>query len=88
MKGKCGHKPYTIISDNPKMDTSGMASKAVVVMYEHGGKVPEKYKGFSKLPESVQEKIDKELAIKYGSGGKVYTNKNDKDTEEDMKDMV
>lgn len=87
MKGKCGHKPYTIISDNPKMDTSGMASKVAVVMYEHGGKVPEKYKGFSKLPENVQEKIDKDLAKKYGSGGKVYTNKNDEDTVEDMKDM-
>ena len=87
MKGKCGHKPYTIISDNPKMDTSGMASK-VVVMYGSGGEVPEKYKGFSKLPEDVQKKIDKDLAIKYKSGGKVYTNKNDKDTEEDMKDMA
>ena len=47
-----------------------------------------KYKGFSKLPENVQEKIDKDLATKYGSGGKVYTNKNDEDTVEDMKDMA
>ena len=49
--------------------------------------VAKKHKGFSKLPENVQEKIDKDLAAKYGSGGKVYTNKNDEDTVEDMKDM-
>lgn len=88
MKGKCGSKPYTIISDNPKMDTSGMASKVTVVMYEDGGRVPEKYAGFSQLPENVQEKMDKDLAKKYKSGGTVYSNKNDEDTVEDMKDMV
>ena len=29
---------------------------------ENGGKVPNKYKGFSKLPEKVQEKISPDLA--------------------------
>ena len=64
-KGKCGHKPYTIFSDNPKMDTSGMNSSKVMVVevqsYEHGGEVhvPKKYKGFASLPEDVQEKINK-----------------------------
>ena len=38
---------------------------------EDGGKVPNKYKGFSKLPEKVQEKISPDLASKYEKGGKV-----------------
>ena len=85
-KGKCGHKPYTIFSDNPKMDTSGMNSSKVMVVevqsYEHGGevKVPKKYKGFASLPEDVQEKINKEMAKKYKRGGYVYSDKNDPDT--------
>ena len=31
--------------------------------------VPSKYKGFSNLPEGVQEKIDPKLAKKYKTGG-------------------
>ena len=34
-------------------------------------KVPNKFKGFSKLPEKVQEKIDPNLAQKYEYGGSV-----------------
>ena len=34
-------------------------------------KVPDEYKGFSKLPEAVQEKMDSSLAKKYEYGGKV-----------------
>ena len=33
------------------------------------GGVPSKYKGFSKLPEAVQQKIDPDLAQKYQTGG-------------------
>jgi hypothetical protein len=33
--------------------------------------VPPKFKGFSKLPEKVQQKIDPNLASKYEMGGKV-----------------
>jgi hypothetical protein len=33
--------------------------------------VPSKFKGFSKLPEKVQQKIDENLADKYKMGGKV-----------------
>ena len=33
--------------------------------------VPPKFKGFSKLPEKVQQKIDEDLADKYEMGGKV-----------------
>jgi hypothetical protein len=37
-----------------------------------GGQVaPPKYKGFSKLPEKVQQKMDPELAAKYEKGGKI-----------------
>jgi len=35
---------------------------------EAGGKVPPKYKGFSKLPEAVQQKISPDLARKYNEG--------------------
>ena len=38
---------------------------------EEGGKVPNKYKWCSKLPEKVQEKISPDLASKYEKGGKV-----------------
>ena len=39
---------------------------------ELGGEaVPSKFKGFSKLPEGVQQKIDPKLASKYEMGGKV-----------------
>ena len=34
-------------------------------------KTPKKYKGFSKLPEAVQKKIDPDLANKYVKGGRV-----------------
>ena len=34
-----------------------------------------KYKGFSKLPEKVQEKIDTNLAQKYEKGGEVKKKK-------------
>tara|TARA_B100000902_G_C27025571_1_gene771817 strand:+ start:497 stop:688 length:192 start_codon:yes stop_codon:yes gene_type:complete len=34
-------------------------------------KIPSKFKGFSKLPEKVQEKIDPNLAQKYEYGGSV-----------------
>ena len=36
-----------------------------------GEAVPSKFKGFSKLPEGVQQKIDPKLASKYEVGGKV-----------------
>ena len=41
--------------------------------FEDGGPttVPNKYKGFSKLPEKVQQKISPKLAAKYAQGGVV-----------------
>jgi len=42
-----------------------------VTKKENGGAVPKKYKGFSKLPERVQQKINPDLAGKYEDGGEV-----------------
>tara|TARA_Y100000401_G_C8171307_1_gene149307 strand:+ start:62 stop:535 length:474 start_codon:yes stop_codon:yes gene_type:complete len=41
-----------------------------VISMKEGG-VPAEYKGFSKLPEAVQQKMDPELAKKYKKGGSV-----------------
>ena len=43
-----------------------------IQLYKEGGEVPNKYKGFSKLPEAVQNKIDPSLAAKYKAGGEAY----------------
>ena len=40
-------------------------------MEDGGEAVPAKFKGFSKLPESVQQKMDPDLAQKYEKGGAV-----------------
>ena len=45
--------------------------KSLGVKKKDGGAVPKKFKGFSKLPEAVQEKMDPELAKKFGEGGSV-----------------
>lgn len=45
--------------------------KAAAANMESGGEVPEKYKGFSKLPEAVQMKMDPAAARKYEGGGEV-----------------
>ena len=59
MRNDYGVKP------RKKMMGGGMAKRK---MYKEGsngkGKVPNKLKGFSKLPEKVQVKIDKKLAKK------------------------
>ena len=51
--------------------TSKYAYGGKVTKMEEGGKVPSKYKGFSKLPENVQRQMDSGLAEKYEYGGKV-----------------
>ena len=38
---------------------------------EDGGVVPAKFKGFSKLPEEVQQKMNPKLAKKFEKGGPV-----------------
>jgi len=52
-----------------------LESAGVSSMKDGGAAVPKKYKGFSKLPEKVQEKIDPDLAQKYEKGGEVKKKK-------------
>ena len=57
------------------MEDGGLAQaieKVKAKGMEGGGKaVPPKFKGFSKLPESVQQKMNPDLAEKFGMGGDV-----------------
>ena len=48
-----------------------MRKKGMGLRMAAGGPVPSKFKGFSKLPESVQEKMSPALASKYEKGGMV-----------------
>jgi hypothetical protein len=68
--------PRQLIDD---MARDAAANKFAVQNFEEGGEakmVPKKYKGFSKLPEKVQEKISPDLAEKYEFGGEVKGKKN------------
>ena len=48
------------------------AKRLGVKGFKDGGEaVPAKFKGFSKLPEKVQQKMDPDLAQKYEKGGAV-----------------
>ena len=64
-----------LYDDSFEFPRDAAANKFAVQNFEEGGvtgeKVPKKYKGFSKLPEKVQEKISPDLASKYEKGGKV-----------------
>ena len=55
--------------DKPRVAKKKYGGK--VAKMEAGGEVPSKYKGFSKLPESVQRNMDSDLAQKYEYGGEV-----------------
>jgi len=56
----------------PSMMQDFYKNASKVKEMELGGEaVPSKFKGFSKLPEGVQQKIDPKLASKYEYGGKV-----------------
>ena len=56
----------------PSMMEDFYKDASKVKKMKFGGKaVPSKFKGFSKLPEGVQQKIDPKLASKYEMGGKV-----------------
>ena len=71
--------PRQLVGD---MARDAAANKFAVQNFEEGGvaggKVPKKYKGFSKLPEKVQEKISPDLAEKYEYGGEVKGKKGKK----------
>jgi len=59
----------TFLEQNPdKMQMMNMYQDKAVQMVK-GGSVPSKYKGFSKLPENVQQKINPKLAGEYQEGG-------------------
>ena len=56
-----------------------MMNKALLqrqMFREGGAAVPNQYKGFSKLPEEVQMKMNPELAKKYEQGGEVFNPNN------------
>jgi len=60
--------------DTPKKAMGGMMEarkKGMGLRMANGGEVPSKFKGFSKLPESVQEQMSPTLAKKYEKGGVV-----------------
>jgi len=56
---------------NKSKEISNKKYGGKVTKMKEGGKVPSKYKGFSKLPENVQRQMDSGLAEKYEYGGKV-----------------
>ena len=59
----------------PEKGGKGNYAIGGIVKMSNGGSVPSKYKGFSKLPEPVQVKIDPSLATKYKDGGMVKKSK-------------
>ena len=58
------------MQQNPQQSLMQMNRNKVTGMMG-GGKVPNKMKGFSKLPENVQKKISPKLAKQYAHGGGV-----------------
>ena len=58
------------MQQNPQQSLMEMNRNKVTGMMG-GGKVPNKMKGFSKLPENVQKKISPKLAKQYAHGGGV-----------------
>ena len=49
---------------DPRKEAKKTSGGSTVPKYKDGGEVPKKLKGFAKLPESVQKKIDPKLAKK------------------------
>jgi len=57
--------------DKVRLATLMGATDRQLMGMEDGGEVPKKFKGFSKLPENVQQKMDPVAAAKYEDGGEV-----------------
>ena len=72
MKPK-GKKMGQAISDVDLARVAAMmgATDRQLMGMEDGGEVPKKFKGFSKLPEDVQQQMHPTLAAKYEDGGEV-----------------
>tara|TARA_R100000231_G_scaffold719_2_gene1313 strand:+ start:617 stop:1351 length:735 start_codon:yes stop_codon:yes gene_type:complete len=64
-----------IVSESGRMMSDADRARIAEMMgarrMENGGKVPPKFKGFSKLPEDVQEQMNPTLAKKFKKGGPV-----------------
>ena len=60
------------MGDASQEEVAKEAKRLGVKGFKDGGEaVPAKFKGFSKLPEGVQQKMDPDLAQKYEKGGAV-----------------
>jgi hypothetical protein len=60
------------MGDASQEEVAKEAKRLGVKGFKDGGEaVPAKFKGFSKLPEGVQQKMDPNLAQKYEKGGAV-----------------
>ena len=57
--------------DKVRLATLMGATDRQLMGMEDGGEVPKKFKGFSKLPEDVQQQMNPTLAAKYEDGGVV-----------------
>jgi len=64
-------RPKNIPRDLPPMSDADREQIINMMGMEDGGEVPKKFKGFSKLPEDVQQQMNPTLAAKYEDGGVV-----------------
>ena len=64
-------RPKNIPRDLPPISDADRERIIRMMGMEDGGEVPKKFKGFSKLPEDVQQQMNPTLAAKYEDGGVV-----------------
>ena len=64
-------RPKNIPRDLPSISDADREAIMRMMGMEEGGEVPKKFKGFSKLPEDVQQQMNPTLAAKYEDGGVV-----------------
>jgi len=64
-------RPKNISRDLPSISDADREAIMRMMGMEEGGEVPKKFKGFSKLPEDVQQQMNPTLAAKYEDGGVV-----------------
>ena len=69
--GKMGGGRTMSDLDKVRLATLMGATDRQLMGMEDGGEVPKKFKGFSKLPEDVQQQMNPTLAAKYEDGGEV-----------------
>jgi hypothetical protein len=71
MAAKIGINPETVKGKKDGGLAEAIEKVKAKEMKVGGEAVPPKFKGFSKLPESVQQKMNPDLAEKFGMGGDV-----------------